>query len=117
MLLVGGGCHGRRYQCPVESRLQPGLALRQNGGELGQQPTLPPSHPSSWGAVEPTLGETGIEALNLMGKFLHPPRFAVREPLVRMSDVRTVFAPQLSVGHGVQVSALSAAQWAHEQPH
>jgi hypothetical protein len=77
----------------------------------------PASHSSARGAVEPALGETGIESLDLMSQPLHTARFAVWKPLVGMPDARTVFAPQLSVGHGVQLSALSAAQWAHEQPH
>jgi len=58
---------------PIDWRLQPGSPLRQDGSELGQQPTLPPSHPSSWGAVEPTLRQAGIESLDLMNEFLHPP--------------------------------------------
>ena len=95
---------------PIDSRLQPGSPLRQDGSELGQQPTLPPS----WGAVEPALSETGIEALDLMSQLLHSPRFAIWEPLVRVSYARTVLAPQLSIRHGVQLSALPAAQWAHE---
>ena len=77
MLLAVDGCYRWRDQGPIDSRLKPNLALRQNSGELGQQPTLPPSHSSARGAVEPALGQAGIESLDLMSQPLHTPRFAV----------------------------------------
>jgi len=78
---------------------------------------LPSSHSSPRGVVEPTLCQTGIEALNLMRKLLHAARLGIRKPLVRVSDMCTVHTAELPIRHGMKLSALPAADGAKEQPH
>ncbi|MGC9985074.1 MAG: hypothetical protein ABSF35_15780 [Polyangia bacterium] len=105
--VCGGGS-----ERPIDSRLQPGLSLRQDGAEPGQQPMLSSSHSSPRRAVEPTLSQTGIESLDLMGEFLHASRFAVWQPLVGMSYMRTIHAAELPVRHGMKLSTLPATDGA-----